>query len=144
MQAAYKVSRDHARTPMQWSDDKHAGFSDGQPWLKVNPRFPEINVANDLASKQSIFAYYQKLIQLRKSSDLLLEGSFELLLPDDDNLFIYKRSWQGDTWLIVANFSEEMQPFPLATECSEIILTNSDRQELSGQLKPYEAFIAKL
>ncbi|MBR6896364.1 MAG: alpha-glucosidase [Lactococcus sp.] len=144
MQAAYKVSRDHARTPMQWSDDKHAGFSDGQPWLKVNPRFPEINVANDLASKQSIFAYYQKLIQLRKSSDLLLEGSFELLLPDDDNLFIYKRSWQGDTWLIVANFSEEMQPFPLATECSEIILTNSDRQDLSGQLKPYEAFIAKL
>lgn len=144
MQAAYKVSRDHARTPMQWSDDKHAGFSKGQPWLKVNPRFPEINVAKDLASKQSIFAYYQKLIQLRKSSDLLLEGSFELLLPEDDNLFVYKRSWQGETWLIVANFSEEMHPFPLATECSEIILTNSDRQDLSGQLKPYEAFIAKL
>lgn len=144
MRAAYKVSRDHARTPMQWSDEKNAGFSEGTPWLKVNPRFPEINVINDMTSERSIFKYYQALIQLRKSSDMLLDGSYELLFPEDNNLFIYKCALHGETWLIAANLSEETIVSPLSDEASEIILTNMNRHSLSEQLRPYEAFVAKI
>lgn len=144
MRAAYKVSRDHARTPMQWSNEKNAGFSDGTPWLKVNPRFSEINAATDLSSDKSIFKYYQSLIQLRKTSDMLLNGSYELLFPEDENLFIYKRTLNEISWLIVANLSEETIESPLGDGKSEMILTNMKRRQLSEPLRPYEAFIAKI
>ncbi|MDN6070442.1 MAG: alpha-glucosidase [Lactococcus plantarum] len=144
MKSAYKVSRDHARTPMQWSNDTNSGFSDGKPWLKVNPRFSEINVKNDMASERSIFKYYQTLIQLRKSNKMFLDGSFELLFPDDENLFIYKRVLQRETWLIVANMSEEMIDSPFEESNTEIIITNMSRNTICEQLRPYEAFIAKI
>ncbi|HCN75190.1 glycoside hydrolase family 13 protein [Pseudolactococcus plantarum] len=144
MRAAYKVSRDHARTPMQWSNDKNAGFSDGKPWLKINPRFSEINAKADMASERSIFKYYQTLIQLRKNNKIFLEGSYELLFPDDEHLFIYKRTLHGETWLIVANLSETMIDSPFENEKAEMMITNMGRRTLSEQLRPYEAFIARV
>ncbi len=144
MRAAYKVSRDHARTPMQWSNDKNAGFSDGKPWLKINPRFSEINAKADMASERSIFKYYQTLIQLRKNNKMFLEGSYELLFPDDEHLFIYKRTLHGETWLIVANLSETMIDSPFENEKAEMMITNMGRRTLSEQLRPYEAFIARV
>ena len=144
MRAAYKVSRDHARTPMQWSNDKNAGFSDGKPWLKINPRFSEINATADMASERSIFKYYQTLIQLRKNNKMFLEGSYELLFPDDENLFIYKRTLHGETWLIVANLSETMIDSPFENDKAEMMITNMSRSTLSEQLRPYEAFIARV
>ena len=136
MRAAYKVSRDHARTPMQWSNDKNAGFSDGKPWLKINPRFSEINATADMASERSIFKYYQTLIQLRKNNKMFLDGSYELLFPDDENLFIYKRTLHGETWLIVANLSETMIDSPFENEKAEMMITNMGRRTLSEQLRP--------
>ncbi len=144
MRAAYKVSRDHARTPMQWSNDKNAGFSDGKPWLKINPRFSEINATADMASERSIFKYYQTLIQLRKNNKMFLDGSYELLFPDDENLFIYKRTLHGETWLIVANLSETMIDSPFENDKAEMMITNMNRSTLSEQLRPYEAFIARV
>ena len=144
MRAAYKVSRDHARTPMQWSNDKNAGFSDGKPWLKINPRFSEINAKADMASERSIFKYYQTLIQLRKNNKMFLDGSYELLFPDDENLFIYKRTLHGETWLIVANLSETMIDSPFENDKAEMMITNMSRSTLSEQLRPYEAFIARV
>ncbi len=144
MRAAYKVSRDHARTPMQWSNDKNAGFSDGKPWLKINPRFSEINATADMASERSIFKYYQTLIQLRKNNKMFLDGSYELLFPDDENLFIYKRTLHGETWLIVANLSETMIDSPFENDKAEMMITNMSRSTLSEQLRPYEAFIARV
>ena len=144
MRAAYKVSRDHARTPMQWSNDKNAGFSDGKPGLKINPRFSEINATADMASERSIFKYYQTLIQLRKNNKMFLDGSYELLFPDDENLFIYKRTLHGETWLIVANLSETMIDSPFENDKAEMMITNMSRSTLSEQLRPYEAFIARV
>lgn len=144
MRAAYKVSRDHARTPMQWSNDKNAGFSDGKPWLKINPRFSEINATADMASERSIFKYYQALIQLRKNNQMFLDGSYELLFPDDENLFIYKRTLHGETWLIVANLSETMIDSPFENDKAEMMIANMSRSSLSEQLRPYEAFIARV
>ena len=144
MKAAHKVSRDHARTPMQWNANENGGFSTGQPWFKVNPNYVDINVENDLHSEKSIFNYYQKLIQLRHNNKILKDGSYELLYPEDPNLFIYKRELDGETWLIVANLSDQKQQLELMTglpENTKIIIQNTDRKGVSPELRPFESFI---
>lgn len=102
--------RDHARTPMQWRGDQaHAGFTAGQPWIPVNDNFTEINVAQNLSEKDSVFATYQQLIQYRKDHDIVVKGDFQLLYPDHPAVFAYKRQWQDDAFVVFANVSEEEQ-----------------------------------
>jgi len=84
-------SRDNARTPMQWNDEPGAGFTSGEPWIKINPNYHRINAENDIADPDGIFAYYQQLIRLRAQDPLLVEGIYELLLPDDPEIFAYFR-----------------------------------------------------
>lgn len=147
LQAVYKISRDNARTPMQWSAEKNAGFSQGEPWFKLNPNFKTLNVIADQKSPQSIFKYYQKLIQLRHEEAILTEGTFELLLPEDSALFVYRRQLGTKTWYVLANFSEEQQELPreLQELTGEIILKNNpQRTDLSTGLAPYEALIWSL
>jgi oligo-1,6-glucosidase len=76
--AVHKISRDNARTPMQWDDSENAGFTNGTPWFKVNPNYPDINVAKDLKAEKSVFKYYQELIRLRKTEDILKTGTYKL------------------------------------------------------------------
>ncbi len=151
MTAIHKHSRDNARTPMQWSDAKQAGFSTAKPWLKVNPNYTEINVERDRASELSIFRHYQKLIQLRKANDVLVHGDFELLLPEHPSVFAYKRR-RGDKELVVINnFSaEEVRvdlPETLQNQQGECWVHNGvERTELTRNLvlAPYESFMLAL
>lgn len=132
-------SRDNARTPMQWTDGENAGFTTGTPWLTVNPNHPEINAQAALADPDSVFHYYQKLIRLRKSLPIFREGSFTLLLPEDDKIFAYTRDTENAHLLVVCNFSGDTVPFtlPEAFADGEVILENMASQP--GHLQPYEA-----
>lgn len=132
-------SRDNARTPMQWTDGENAGFTTGTPWLTVNPNYPEINAQAALADPDSVFHYYQKLIRLRKSLPIFREGSFTLLLPEDDKIFAYTRDTENAHLLVVCNFSGDTVPFtlPEAFADGEVILENMASQP--GHLQPYEA-----
>lgn len=99
-------SRDNARTPMQWSDEKNGGFSNGNPWLKVNPNYREINVKNDRSSNDSIFKMYKELISLRKEYiDSLVYGKYNEI-PYENNIFIYTRTSKTTKIKIILNFSD--------------------------------------
>ena len=91
---------------MQWDDSNHGGFTSGTPWIKANPRYTEINVEAALEDPQSIFYYYQKLITLRKEMDIIIEGDFQLLLPESTEVFAYERNWQDEQLIVLCNFSE--------------------------------------
>lgn len=136
--------RDHARTPMQWRGDQaHAGFTAGQPWIPVNDNFTEINVAQNLAEKDSVFATYQQLIQYRKDHDIVVKGDFQLLYPDHPAVFAYKRQWQDDVFVVFANVSEEEQTVDVAElSLNDVIINNYDEVTVrDGQLalEPYQA-----
>lgn len=136
--------RDHARTPMQWRGDQaHAGFTVGQPWIPVNDNFTEINVAQNLAEKDSVFATYQQLIQYRKDHDIVVKGDFQLLYPDHPAVFAYKRQWQDDVFVVFANVSEEEQTVDVAElSLNDVIINNYDEVTVrDGQLtlEPYQA-----
>lgn len=136
--------RDHARTPMQWRGDQaHAGFTAGQPWIPVNDNFTEINVAQNLSEKDSVFATYQQLIQYRKDHDIVVKGDFQLLYPDHPAVFAYKRQWQDDAFVVLANVSEEEQTVDVAElSLNDVIINNYDEVTVrDGQLtlEPYQA-----
>lgn len=136
--------RDHARTPMQWHGDQaHAGFTVGRPWIPVNDNFTEINVAQNLAEKDSVFATYQQLIQYRKDHDIVVKGDFQLLYPDHPAVFAYKRQWQDDAFVVFANVSEEVQTVHVAElSLNDVIINNYDEVTVrDGQLtlEPYQA-----
>ncbi|MGX7150109.1 glycoside hydrolase family 13 protein [Enterococcus ureasiticus] len=139
--------RDNARTPMQWDNTENAGFTTGEPWLVVNENYHEINVTQALADKNSIFYTYQKLIELRKSYPLIVWGSFELIEDTATDVFAYYRHYQGESWLVVCNFSDRAQRFSLDKTATETIITNTEKtyNQLSDKtLGPYEAFVVKL
>jgi glycosidase len=99
------VSRDHSRTPMQWSGDRHAGFTDGEPWFGANENFHDINVESAVADESSIWHHYRALIDLRHREDALVYGEYELLLPDDEQLYVYTRTLGDERFLVVLNWS---------------------------------------
>ena len=95
MYAIRAKARDNARTPMQWNAEKNAGFTEGTPWYRVNPNYKEINVEQALADPESVFYHYQKLIQLRKEHEVMVYGTYQLLFPEDEDLYIYKNAGGG-------------------------------------------------
>ena len=137
--------RTGSRTPMQWDGSEKAGFTDGEPWIKINPNCKEINAASQLDDLDSIFHYYQKLIALRKEKDIIVYGEFEPLCREDDQIFAYMRKLDEERLLTVCNFSEQSAEFevPAEFEGSRCLITNLDRKVFKGKivLKPYEAFV---
>lgn len=98
MDSIRRVGRDNARTPMQWTAGENAGFTDGKPWLAVNPNHEEINADQAMSDPDSVFYTYQKLIELRKQHDWIIYGDFKLIDSEDD-VFAYLRTYQGkNTW----------------------------------------------
>ncbi|WHA09804.1 alpha-glucosidase [Enterococcus montenegrensis] len=137
--------RDNARTPMQWDDSQHAGFTTGTPWLTVNENYPKINVTQALADKDSLFYTYQKLIQLRKDNPLVVWGDFHLLKTAPE-VFAYTRSFKEKTWLVVTNFASEANEFHYDGAIKELILSNgpTPSQLEKVVLMPWDAFVVEV
>ena len=145
--AVWNKARDNARVPMQWDDSDNAGFTTGTPWFKVSDRYQEINVKEALADEDSIFYYYQKLITLRHTEDILTEADYHLLLPEHPELFVYERTWNGKRWLVAANLSEKEISLEEVRDCLDetmkIVISNYKRTEIPETFLPYEAWIAE-
>ncbi|WP_428243928.1 glycoside hydrolase family 13 protein [Gynuella sp.] len=151
MAAIHTHSRDNARTPMQWDDSEYAGFSQVTPWIKVNPNYRDINVQQDRHRQDSLFRHYQQLIRLRKSHEILVYGSFELLLPEHPTVFAYLRHYQNKTLLVVNSFARETVTVELPAtwqncSCETLITNDVVRTQLPEtlQLSPYESFMVIL
>ncbi len=145
------ISRDNPRTPYQWNGGENAGFTTGTPWLKLNPRYPEINLEADRSHPQSIFAYYQELIALRKDNPAIVDGTFEMLLKEHPQVVMYLRRTARQTLLIVANFSDDSTQVELPREVTEHrwhrLLTNLEGNAPSLEREswlPWEAEIYEL
>jgi trehalose-6-phosphate hydrolase len=137
-------SRDNSRTPMQWDGSKHAGFTQGEPWINLCDNAAEINVAAALRDSDSVFYTYQKLIALRKTEPILTWGDYQDLLPDSPHVWCYQREWQGQRLLVVANLSNAFQPWqPAHTRDNwQVLMHNYDEvahQPGAMTLRPFEA-----
>lgn len=145
---AQMVSRDNARTPMQWDSSKNAGFTSGEPWLGINPNYTRINVENQKNDPHSIYSCYKKLIALRKESPAMSKGDLEILPVDSDTLFALKRTFQNEVLLSFHNFSSEPAEIPesLLPQTPNVLLSSYDRQGgYQGRfLRPYESVIFRL
>ena len=139
--------RDNARRPVQWNHHAFAGFSTVEPWIAVNDNYEKINVEQALADPDSIFYTYQKLIALRKANPIMIWGDFELV-DTQEEVFAYLRKYQGETWLVVTNFSNEAHDFKYDNaKAKEVIIENMPVQLsecLDLTLKPWQAFVVKL
>ena len=139
--------RDNARRPVQWNNHAFAGFSTVEPWIAVNDNYEKINVEQALADSDSIFYTYQKLIALRKENPIMIWGDFELV-DTQEEVFAYLRKYQGETWLVVTNFSNEAHDFKYDNaKAKEIVIENMPVQLsecLDLTLKPWQAFVVKL
>ena len=143
MASLYAKSRDNARTPMQWDDGVNAGFTEGTPWIEVNPNYPEINARAEMEDRDSIYHYYQKLIRLRKDLKIFVDGDFRLLLEEDPDIFAYERQAAGEKLRVIANFTEKTLPCSLLTACKEeaVLIHNYGELPEDGSLRPYEAMM---
>ena len=112
LRSLHAKSRDNARTPMQWDATTNAGFTDGTPWLQVNPNYTAINAADEVADAGSVFHYYQALIRLRKQYPIFSEGDFTLLFADHPALFAYQRRLGDQVMTVLCNFYEEPLTLP--------------------------------
>ena len=100
-------SRDHARTPMQWDDSPNAGFTSGEPWIMVNPNYRQINAAQQMNDPDSVFCYYQRLLRLRKQHEVLLYGAYDLMLPDSEAVWAYRRTLKDQEARVYCNFTTQ-------------------------------------
>ena len=129
-----KTSRDNARTPMQWSQGKNAGFTSGTPWLKVNPNFTDINVESDERDPEGIIAFFKKMNAFRKSSKILLCGDFEEI-KHGRSTYAFKRSYNGESFTVVLNFSVRCKKLPVCVKGERVISSYADE---ANCLRPYE------
>jgi oligo-1,6-glucosidase len=141
-----KISRDNGRTPMQWNTDKQAGFTNGKPWLKVNPNFKGINVEQQDQDKDSILNYLRKMIQVRKANPVLIYGNYELLAQENEQLYAYTRTLRDIKALVLLNFSTGKVDYELPKDFknADILINNMNslsKKGLKVQLEPYQAVI---
>lgn len=146
----WTVSRDNARTPMQWDGSLNAGFTSGDPWIGVNPNSKDINVESQINDEDSILNFYKSLIKIRKQYRTFIDGKYELVLPDHEQIYAYTRQDENDTMLIICNLTKDEAVFE-----SEYILNNQDLllsnyndhnniDERTCKLRPYEARLYKV
>lgn len=141
MRYLYKSSRDNARTPMQWSKEINAGFTQGTPWINVHPNHEHINVEQQLKDEDSIFHYYKKLIAFRKHNLIVRDGSYEDVMIEHPSIYAYQRIYESGNLLVICNFSKQEEHYGKELcETYHKVLGNYENSE-TGRLKPYECIV---
>jgi len=151
MDSIYAKGRDNARTPMHWDDSENAGFTIGEPWIKVNPNYKEINAASQLNNENSIFNYYKKLIKIRKENPVVVHGIYDLILEDNKEIFAYTRTLENEQLLVICNFTGDNTVFKCKESMEfkemELLISNYDVDTNAAinniELKPYESRVYK-
>ena len=137
--------RDNARTPMQWDDSAYAGFSTANPWIMVNPNYTKINAKDQVNREDSVFKYYQKLIKLRHESELIVYGTYDLILDDDKDIYAYIRTLGDEKLIVYCNFSENTREVELPEEFTngKVLISNYSDAKANPKitLRPYEAIV---
>ena len=137
--------RDNARTPMQWDDSTYAGFSTANPWIMVNPNYTKINAKDQVNREDSVFKYYQKLIKLRHESELIVYGTYDLILDDDKDIYAYIRTLGDEKLIVYCNFSENTREVELPEEFTngKVLISNYIDAKVNHKitLRPYEAIV---
>lgn len=137
--------RDNARTPMQWDDSAYAGFSTANPWIMVNPNYTKINAKDQVNREDSVFKYYQKLIKLRHESELIVYGTYDLILDDDKDIYAYIRTLGDEKLIVYCNFSENTREVELPEEFTngKVLISNYSDAKVNHKitLRPYEAIV---
>lgn len=143
----YKMeNRDNSRTPMQWTNEVNGGFTEGTPWFPVNPNYKTINVAQQSEDSDSVLNFYKRLIKLKKSDDIYTYGEFNLIDDENENIFAYTRKLNNKTVLVAGNLTDHVASLnlPFEVEASQIKLHNYKNDLDITNMKPFEAFVAKL
>lgn len=150
MRSLHARSRDNARTPMQWSGGKNAGFTEGTPWIRINPDYTRINAEEQLARDSSVFRYYKKLVGLRKQYPVFVDGRFALLDNGAaEELFAYTRTNQKEELLVICNFGKKELSYRLPEGYAEmwrdgeVLAHNYDTDYMPGVLRSYEAVMLR-
>lgn len=136
-----KTTRDNSRTPMQWENSLHAGFTTGSPWMKVNENYKWLNVKEQEQDEDSVLNFYKKIINLRKQIPTLVYGDYKLLMEDSESIYAYTREFEGECYLIVCNVSEENSKIqvPYNIINGEMLIGNYiDIDDRIDILRPYE------
>lgn len=137
--------RDNARTPMQWDDSAYAGFSTANPWIMVNPNYTKINAKDQINREDSVFKYYQKLIKLRHESELIVYGTYDLILDDDKDIYAYIRTLGDKKLIVYCNFSENTRKVEIPEEFvnKKVLISNYSDAKANQKitLRPYEAIV---
>ena len=140
-------SRDNARTPMQWDASPNAGFTEGEPWIMVNPNYGEINAADQIGREDSVFSFYKELVKLRKEKPVIVNGEYRLLDPESEDVFAYERSFHEEHLLVVCSFAEKellwRLPEEMAGQAAKRVIGNYEGQQWGPELmlRPYEASV---
>jgi oligo-1,6-glucosidase len=124
---------------MQWDASQNAGFTKGTPWYALNPNYKEINAEDALKDKESVFYHYQKLIQLRHQTDVIKYGTFEELDPKDDQVYAYRRHYEGKTLLIMSNFTDQTVTRDYDQQKAAKMLISNYDDDQGTTLRPYES-----
>lgn len=146
----WTVSRDNARTPMQWDGSLNAGFTSGDPWIGVNPNSKDINVESQINDEDSILNFYKSLIKIRKQYRTFIDGKYELVLPDHEQIYAYTRQDENDTMLIICNLTKDEAVFEseYTINNQDLLLSNyndhNNIDERTCKLRPYEARLYKV
>lgn len=144
-----RYSRDNARTPMQWSDKPHAGFTDGTPWLRVNPNYKTINAAAEQDDPDSVLNFYRRMIALRKDpeyTETIVYGAFEPFLRERRNLMAYYRKGEK-TLLVIGNYQRKEQEVTLPVSCKKVLLNNYPEFSILGntvRMRGYQVLILEI
>ena len=149
MKALQLRGRDNARTPMHWNAEENAGFTEGTPWIDMNPDYKTVNAEAQVGNEDSVFSYYKKLIQLRKDNEIVVYGDYKAIDRENEKIFAYERVLGDEKILTVCNFTEDLTEFQIPEDFdltkAECWISNTGRTEFDStvELKPYEAFVLK-
>lgn len=148
LKAVHYQGRDNVRTPVQWSSADNGGFTKGNPWIKVNPNYKEINIAAQEDNPDSILNFYRQMIRFRKENPTLVYGDFKMIEPNHKELFLYQRTDEEGKFLITLNFSDHPVSYQYDNaESLNVVVNNYDDVSIQGdqiEFKPWQSIVFKM